>query len=303
MNAKQFNQRQLNSALHAAVDGCNQTGHIENHISCIQHLVDAGAQINGEKKNKTILMIAASKGFIELVADILAREAWVNHGDSESRTALHYAIDIKAENLDVVKLLMDKEADFNKETTSEGWSPLIIAVNRGHINIAKALVEAGANLEAVEWQAQNTALHAACLKGEKEIVELLATDATYELICQKANKTGQTPKMLAEERVMLLSEKGQSKELMDAYEILDHLDNLQTRQEERAKKAGDNLISEEIDKDDRRMKRAEKQMQQAREQKERESKEREQRKQEAILMESQEQANAKSKLNESERQN
>ena len=53
-------------------------------------------------------MIASNKGFIELVNDILARDAWVNHADGEGKSALHYAIDNKAENLDVVKLLMDK---------------------------------------------------------------------------------------------------------------------------------------------------------------------------------------------------
>jgi ankyrin repeat protein len=135
-------------------------------------------------------MVASNKGFIELVNDILSRDAWVNHADGEGKSALHYAIESKAENLDVVKLLMDKDADFNKETTSEGWSPLIIAVNRGHKAIAKALVDVGANIEAAEWSAQNTALHIACLKGEKEIVELLATDATYERLCLKTNKQG-----------------------------------------------------------------------------------------------------------------
>ena len=140
----------------------------------------AGAQINAEKKNKTILMIAASKGFIELVSEILSKDAWVNHGDSDSRTALHYAIDNKAENLDVIILLIEKGADFNKETTSDGFSPLIIAVNRGHKTIAKTLIDMGAKLDAIDYVHNNTALHIACQKGEKEIVEMLATETTFD---------------------------------------------------------------------------------------------------------------------------
>jgi ankyrin repeat protein len=54
---------------------------------------------------------------------------------------LHYAIDNTAENLDVVRLLIEQGADFNKETTSDGFTPLILAVKRGHINIVKLLVE------------------------------------------------------------------------------------------------------------------------------------------------------------------
>ena len=38
-------------------------------------------------------MVASSKGYIELVSEILNKEAWVNHTDGDQRTALHYAID------------------------------------------------------------------------------------------------------------------------------------------------------------------------------------------------------------------
>ena len=41
-------------------------------------LISQGALLNAEKQNKTILMIAVSKGYIEMVSDILSRkEAWV----------------------------------------------------------------------------------------------------------------------------------------------------------------------------------------------------------------------------------
>ena len=134
-------------ALFAAVEGCNSTKSVDNHVNCISYLLAAGAQINAEKKGKTILMIAAGKGYIELVNEILSREAWVNHGDADSKTALHYAIDNKTENLDVVNLLIDSGADKNKETTSDCFTPLIFAVNRGHVNITSMLVEHGVKLD------------------------------------------------------------------------------------------------------------------------------------------------------------
>jgi ankyrin repeat protein len=88
---------------------------------------------------------------------------------------LHYAIDNKAENFDIVGLLIDNDADINKETTSEGFTPLIFAVTHGHKNIVKKLVDLGAKLDSAEFNNLNTALHIACIKGDIEIVKSLAT--------------------------------------------------------------------------------------------------------------------------------
>ncbi len=133
-------------------------------------------------------MNAASKGYLELVQEILQKDAWVNHVDGDQRTALHYAIENKAENLDVVCLLIDYNCDINIETTNDGLTPLIIAVDRGHKNIARKLIEMNARLDAVDYNNNNTALHIACAKGEYEIVEMLATAKTYNCIFNKVNK-------------------------------------------------------------------------------------------------------------------
>jgi ankyrin repeat protein len=43
----------------------------------------------------------------------------------------------------------------------------MFAVNRGHLNIVKKLVDLGAKLEVVDLDNENTALHLACTKGYK----------------------------------------------------------------------------------------------------------------------------------------
>jgi len=96
-------------------------------------------------------MIAANKGYLELVNEILNQKAWVNHEDNDSKIAMHYAIDNKAENFDVVNLLIENGGEINKETTSEGFTPLIFAVTHGHKNIVKKLVDLGAKLDAAEF--------------------------------------------------------------------------------------------------------------------------------------------------------
>lgn len=183
-------------------EGCTTTKGIEQHVACLQCLIVSGAQINFEKKGKTILMLAAMKGYIELIEAIIEHGAWINHEDSDSKTALHYAIDNKVENLDCVNFLIEKGADMNKETTSDGFTPLIFAVNRGHIFITRILVEKGAKFESAEINNNNTALHLACQFGHKDIVEILANETSFHSVFHLKNKNGQLAKDVAEEKVM-----------------------------------------------------------------------------------------------------
>jgi len=106
----------------------------------------------------------------------LIKDAWVNSTDNDSRIALHYAIDNKAENLDVVNLLIENGSDFNKETINDAYTPLMIAINRGHVHIVDMFVSHGVKIDAVECNNNNTALHLACLNNEEEIVKMLATE-------------------------------------------------------------------------------------------------------------------------------
>jgi ankyrin repeat protein len=104
----------------------------------------------------------------------------------------------------VVNLLIENKADINKDTTSDGYTPLIIAVNRGHKNIAKTLIEMNANLDCCDLSSANTALHMACTHGHLEIVEMLATEATFSQIFNKENKQGQKAIDVAQEKVIEL---------------------------------------------------------------------------------------------------
>jgi ankyrin repeat protein len=52
----------------------------------------------------------------------------------------------------------------------------MMAVLRGHKHIVKIFVDLGVRLDAIECNNNNTALHLACLNGEKDIVEMLATE-------------------------------------------------------------------------------------------------------------------------------
>jgi ankyrin repeat protein len=83
--------------------------------------------------------------------------------------SLHYAIDTQEENFDIVERLVEHGININLKTTEEGYSPLIIAVKRGHINIVKYSLKIGAIIYDSD-NFGNTPLHLACELGEKDIV-------------------------------------------------------------------------------------------------------------------------------------
>lgn len=121
-------KRVLNAAMHATVEGCNSTMNVERHVNCLHTLVDNEAVVNQELHMKTILMIASAKGFIELVREIINMDANINQTDPDGMTALHFAINNKAENADVVKLLLENKADIHAKTSYNGITPLLLAV-------------------------------------------------------------------------------------------------------------------------------------------------------------------------------
>ena len=58
----------------------------------MNHILGQDVSIDEQKAGKTILMVAAQKGYIELVTEILERQADVNSTDDDNLTALHYAV-------------------------------------------------------------------------------------------------------------------------------------------------------------------------------------------------------------------
>ncbi len=79
---------------------------------------------------------------------------------------------IITENLEVVRQHIDAGTDINKKDPMTGSSPLITAATFGKTDIAKALIDAGADLS-VKNNDGSTALHSAAFFCRVEIVQLL----------------------------------------------------------------------------------------------------------------------------------
>jgi uncharacterized protein len=85
-------------------------------------------------------------------------------------TALMQAV--KKNDLALVRQLIHDGADVNA-LESNGDAPLVMAAYLGHSAIVKALLEAGADIAAVDPSMKATALHAASYAGRSEAAALL----------------------------------------------------------------------------------------------------------------------------------
>lgn len=146
--------------LHLAV----KSGHLEVVIELLKN----GANVDSETNyyRLTPLCIAASNGPIEIVKELLNNGANVNH---ESNPIL--AACFKDSNLEVVIELLNNGANLNVKD-SRGYTPLMIAAERGNHNIVKKLLKNGVDLHNISYsQKLSKPIHLAAYEGHIEVIK------------------------------------------------------------------------------------------------------------------------------------
>ncbi|KAL6907655.1 hypothetical protein ACP4OV_002694 [Aristida adscensionis] len=139
---------------------------------------------------ETALLIAAEKGFRDIVVELL------EHSDKESLTrknktgfdALHVAA--KEGHRDIVKVLLDHDPSLGKTFGQSNVTPLITAATRGHTEVVNLLLERVSGLIDLSKANGKNALHFAARQGHVEIVKALL-DADTQL-ARRTDKKGQT---------------------------------------------------------------------------------------------------------------
>ncbi|ORX78142.1 ankyrin, partial [Anaeromyces robustus] len=116
----------------------------------------------------TSLMVACKNNLIPVVKLFLEYHADVNIQDSEGYTSLMMAC--SRNNLNLVKVLLSHESTDINKPTKEGCTPLMRACQIKNVDITVALIEAGADIYAID-EDQQTALHCACDRKLMKIVE------------------------------------------------------------------------------------------------------------------------------------
>jgi ankyrin repeat protein len=102
---------------------------------------------------------------------------------------------LESGNVDVVNQLI--EEGLNMNVSRDGTTPLMLAASKGQIEIAKAIIQAGANVNARSDDGE-TALHmAAASQSQSDVIDLLMQSGVD---IEARNKTGKTALQLAEEK-------------------------------------------------------------------------------------------------------
>ena len=154
-------------------------------LKAIQLFLNAGIDCNAQSVTGTTALMAASKyGRIDVVKKLLEQKLNVDAQDKKGVTALMLA----AENnqVEIVQLLLKRNADPNLEDQT-GWTALMKAVYQGSSGCTEALA-------ARSRQEVNRALLVAALTGHREIAKILIDNGAE--VDSRADD-GRTPLMLA----------------------------------------------------------------------------------------------------------
>ncbi|CAD6587468.1 MAG: hypothetical protein ASARMPREDX12_002854 [Alectoria sarmentosa] len=184
----------------------------EGHLSIVQELISAQADVNAASDRRYALESAAGNGFGPMTSLLIKNGAQVNacglDGTALQQASYHGDMDMVAE-------LLDHGADPNLVDGSYG-GPLQAAVIRGHHQIAQLLLNRGANIDAqpgdmCHWfgvHVSGTALAAAVHRADNDMIDfLLSKGARVDLehntyppplyVAAEAGHTALIPKLLA----------------------------------------------------------------------------------------------------------
>ncbi|KAG1661828.1 Ankyrin repeat domain-containing protein 17 [Nymphon striatum] len=124
----------------------------------------------GNKNDSTPLMCAASSGNLDIVKLLLKNGADINAQSLTGNTPLMCACSGGFE--DIVRLLLSEGASI-EDHNENGHTPLMEAASAGHVPIAKILLEHGAGINTHSSEFKESALTLACYKGHVEMVRFL----------------------------------------------------------------------------------------------------------------------------------
>lgn len=132
--------------------------------------MDRGADPNLRTKDgSSALIVASNRGYTAIVSMLLKNDANLDAAaDGSTATMCACIRGFK----DIAFLLLDADKDFDA-ANSKGWTPLMLAADKGCFQIITRLIKMGADVDARSTDAKWTALMSASANGFYDIAEVL----------------------------------------------------------------------------------------------------------------------------------
>ncbi|KAK3206485.1 hypothetical protein Dsin_020531, partial [Dipteronia sinensis] len=167
------NTRQMLQMINEAKDTALHEAVRYNHLDVVKVLTVEDRELPYDANNagETPLYLAAERGYVEVLKEILSTcISPVDHGPN-SRTALHATV--IRNDIGTTTLLLNDKRIMKSEQDQEGWTPLHLAAHLGYIVILKKLLNKD---RSAAYKADNegkTALHVAAGLGRVNIMQEL----------------------------------------------------------------------------------------------------------------------------------
>uniref|UniRef100_A0A2N9GFF8 PGG domain-containing protein n=1 Tax=Fagus sylvatica TaxID=28930 RepID=A0A2N9GFF8_FAGSY len=108
---------------------------------------------------------------------------------------LHYAAHL--DNVEVVKLFLEKDTSIAYKKDKEGMSALHISANEGHVNVMRTLITKCPYTCELLDKKSRTALHLAVKSGKEDAVAILLEELAFRDLINEQDEDGNTPLHLA----------------------------------------------------------------------------------------------------------
>ena len=142
-----------------------------NSVSDAEALLVRGANPNAlGPDGKTVLILAAAKGYEDMAELLVRHRAALDRSDRFGNTALFYAA--AGDHAGVVEILIEAGAKKDK-ANRRGVTPLMVAASEGRLATVRALLDAGADPAITDFTGR-TAYHWAQRGGRGDVMRLLA---------------------------------------------------------------------------------------------------------------------------------
>ncbi|XP_059920157.1 B-cell lymphoma 3 protein homolog [Gadus macrocephalus] len=184
---------------------------ITQHEGLVEGLLRAGADpASLDRHGRTALHLCCEYGRADCLSAVLSHPSSLSCVDAttfEGLSPLHIAV--QGGHQDLLRMLLDAGADINIKDIKSGQSPLMYAVERNNVDIVQFLIESGSDVNG-QSNSGNTALHGACGRGQVDTVWLLLKKGADPGI---KNNHNDTPVMVAKNKKIADVLRGKSSKL------------------------------------------------------------------------------------------